>query len=68
MPHLALRWVLSNPAVSVALVGTRTVEELEDNMAVMEWALSGNDMAQIDEAFARYGVDTHPDIVIDPDQ
>ena len=25
MPHLALRWVLSNPAVSVALVGTRTV-------------------------------------------
>ena len=27
MPHLALRWVLSNPAVSVALVGTRTVQE-----------------------------------------
>ena len=68
MPHLALRWVLSNPAVSVALVGTRTVEELEDNMAVLEWALSGNDMAQIDDAFARYGVDTHPDIEIDPEQ
>ena len=59
---------MSNPAVSVALVGTRSVEELEDNLAVMEWALSGNDMAEIDEVFDRYGVDTHPDIVIDPEQ
>ncbi len=66
MPHLALRWVLSNPAVSVALVGTRTVQEVEDNVAGLEWALSGVDMAQIDEVFSRYGVDTHPDIVIDP--
>jgi aryl-alcohol dehydrogenase-like predicted oxidoreductase len=66
MPHLALRWVLSNPAVSVALVGTRTVQEVEDNAAGLEWALSGGEMEQIDEVFARYGVDTHPDIVIDP--
>ena len=66
MPHLALRWVLSNPAVSVALVGTRTVQEVEDNVAGLEWALSAAEMEQIDEVFARYGVDTHPDIVIDP--
>ena len=66
MPHLALRWVLSNPAVSCALVGMRTVQEVEDNVAGLEWALSGADMAQIDDVFARYGVDTHPDIVIDP--
>ena len=66
MPHLALRWVLSNPSVSVALVGTRTAQEVEDNVAGLEWALSGAEMAQIDEVFARYGVDTRPDIVIDP--
>ena len=66
MPHLALRWVLSNPAVSVALVGTRTVREVEDNVAGLEWALSGADMQEIDEVFARYSVDTHPDIIIDP--
>ena len=66
IPHLALRWVLSNPAVSVALVGTRTVQEVEDNVASLEWALSGTEMAEIDEVFARFGVDTHPDIVIDP--
>ena len=68
MLHLALRWVLSNPAVSVALVGTRTVQEVEDNVAGLEWALSSSDMAQIDAVFARYGVDTHPDVVIDPEE
>ena len=54
--------------MSVALVGTRSVEELEDNLAAMEWVLSGKDMADIDEVFARYGLDTQPDMVIDPDE
>ena len=62
MPQLALRWVLSNPAVSVALVGTPNVQELDENLGVLHWALSGEDMRQIDEVFARYGVDTHPAI------
>ena len=65
MPQLALRWVLSNPAVSVALVCTLNTQELEENLGVLDWALSGEDMAQIDEVFARYGVDTHPDISLD---
>lgn len=68
MPQLALRWVLSNPAVSVALVGTRTIREVEDNMGVLDWALSTADLAEIDQVFDRYGVDTSPDIVIDPDE
>ena len=67
MPDLALRWVLSNPAVSVALVGTRTAQEVEANVAGLEWALSGADMERINAVFERYGVDTRPDIVIDPD-
>ena len=66
MPQLALRWVLSNPAVSVALVGTMNVQELEENLGVLDWALSGEDLRQIDEVFARYGVDTHPDMILDP--
>jgi aryl-alcohol dehydrogenase-like predicted oxidoreductase len=68
MPQLALRWVLSNSAVSVALVGTRSVREIEDNMEVLDWALSAVDLAEIDQVFAQYGVDTSPDIVIDPDE
>jgi aryl-alcohol dehydrogenase-like predicted oxidoreductase len=67
MPHLALRWILAHPAVSVALVGTRSVQEVEDNVGVLEWALSGTEMAEIDEVFARYAVDTAPNMPIDPD-
>ena len=66
MAQLALRWVLSHPAVSVALVGTLNVQELEENLGVLHWALSGEDMRQIDEVFARHGVDTHPGIGSNP--
>ena len=62
IPQLALRWVLSNPAVSVALVGTLNVQELEEDLGALDWAVSGEDMRQIDEVFARYGVNTHLDI------
>lgn len=60
--QLALRWVLANPAASVALAGTSTVEESEEDLGALGWALSGDDMRQIDEVFARYGVETNPDI------
>ena len=66
MAQLALRWVMSNPAVSVALVGTLNVHELEENLGVLDWALSGEDMRQIDGVFARYGVDTYPPKNLDP--
>lgn len=66
MPQLALRWVLSHPAVSVALAGTLNTQELEENLGALDWALSGKEMRQIDEVFARHGVDTHPNIGLDP--
>ena len=66
MPQLALRWVLSHTALSVALVGTLNTQESEENLGVLDWALSGEDLRQIDEVLARYGVDTHPAISLDP--
>ena len=60
MPQLALRWVLSHPAISVGLVGTLDTQQLEENVGALDWALSSEDMRQIDEVFARYGVDTNP--------
>lgn len=66
MSPLALRWVLSHPAVSVALVGTENVQELVENLGSIEWEVSGQDLQQIDEVFAKYGVDTHPKISLDP--
>ena len=52
--------------MSIALVGIRTVQEVEDNIAGIGWALSDVEMQHIDEVFDRYGVDTHPNTVIDP--
>ena len=66
MPQLALRWVLSNPAVSVAIPGILNVQQLEDNLGVLDWALSGEDMRQIDEVFARYGVNAYPPAFVNP--
>lgn len=58
--QLALRWVMSHPAISVALVGTLNTQQLEENVGALNWALSGDDLRQIDEVFARYGVNTNP--------
>ena len=66
IPQLALRWALSDPAMSVALVGMLNVQELEENVGVLDWALSGEDIRQIDEVFSRHGVSPYPSMFIDP--
>lgn len=66
MAQLALRWVLANPTVSVALVGITNAAELEENLGALDWALSGEDLREVDEVFARHGVDTRPDLPFEP--
>ena len=51
LPQLALRWAISNPAVSTALVGCRTVAEVEDNVGAIGWSISDADLAEIDAIF-----------------
>jgi aryl-alcohol dehydrogenase-like predicted oxidoreductase len=65
LPQLALRWALSNPVVSTALVGCRTVAEVEDNAGAIGWSISDDDVAEIDAIFSRHGVDTSPDYWIE---
>ena len=45
---LALRWVLDQPGISVALWGARRVEELEPLDDVLGWRLDDDAMAAID--------------------
>ncbi|MFH1084218.1 MAG: aldo/keto reductase [Chloroflexota bacterium] len=59
--QLAIAWVLSHPAVSVALVGMRNTKELDENVAAADWALTPEDKAEIDRIFAEEGVPTHRD-------
>jgi aryl-alcohol dehydrogenase-like predicted oxidoreductase len=65
LPQLALRWATAHPAVSTALVGCRTVAEVEDNDGAVGWSISDADRAEIDAIFARHRVDTTPDYWIE---
>jgi aryl-alcohol dehydrogenase-like predicted oxidoreductase len=60
LPQFALRWTLCNPAISTALVGFRTSEEVSENLGALGWAISSTDMAEIDAILARHGCVTEP--------
>jgi aryl-alcohol dehydrogenase-like predicted oxidoreductase len=60
LPQFALRWTLSNPAISTALVGFRQPTEVEENLGALEWTISAADMAAVDTIFARHGAVTMP--------
>jgi aryl-alcohol dehydrogenase-like predicted oxidoreductase len=61
LPQLALRWTLSNPVISTALVGCRNPGEVDDNVGALGWSISDADMKEIDAIFARHGAVTTPD-------
>jgi aryl-alcohol dehydrogenase-like predicted oxidoreductase len=65
LPQLALRWAISHPAVSTALVGCRSVDEVEDNVGAVGWEISDADLAEIDRIFDRHGIDTTPEFWIE---
>ena len=62
LPQLALRWTLSNPVISTALVGCRNPGEVDDNVGAVGWTISEADMTEIDAIFARHGAITKPEI------
>ncbi|MDP2952417.1 MAG: aldo/keto reductase, partial [Chloroflexota bacterium] len=49
--QLAVAWVLSNPAVSVALTGIRRQEVIEENVGAASWKLTAREKQEIEEAF-----------------
>jgi aryl-alcohol dehydrogenase-like predicted oxidoreductase len=60
LPQFALRWTLGNPVVSTALVGFREPAEVTENLGALGWAISGQDLAEIDGILARHGCVTTP--------
>ena len=61
LPQLALRWTLSNPVISTALVGCRNPREVDDNAGAIGWSITDADMKEIDAVFARHGAITMPE-------
>jgi len=60
--HLALRWVLTNPVVSVGLVGFRNPAEVEASLGALDWSLSLGEISEIDAIYRRHGVDEAPPV------
>jgi aryl-alcohol dehydrogenase-like predicted oxidoreductase len=62
LPQFALRWTLSNPVISTALVGCRNPREVDDNVGALGWSISDEDMKEIEAIFARHGAVTMPQV------
>jgi aryl-alcohol dehydrogenase-like predicted oxidoreductase len=50
--EVALNWVLDGPAVCAPIIGVRTEEQLEANLAAVGWRLEDEQRARLDEASA----------------
>lgn len=49
MAQVALAWLLDRPAVTSLILGARTLEQLEDNLAAAEPRLSEEELARLDK-------------------
>ena len=47
--RLAIAWILANPAVHVAIVGTRNPKHIDDAIAAAELKLDGSAMRTIED-------------------
>jgi aryl-alcohol dehydrogenase (NADP+) len=52
MGRVALNWLRRRPAVTSVLLGCRTTDQLDDNLAALEWDLTDAEMRELDEASA----------------
>ncbi len=49
--QLAIAWVLMQPAMTAAIVGARSVEQLEQNMGGAGWRISDKDIEQLEKGY-----------------
>ncbi|MDR1514999.1 MAG: aldo/keto reductase [Synergistaceae bacterium] len=51
--EVAINWVLAQPGVTTALIGTTKPVNLEKNAKAAEWELSADELAKIDDSFKK---------------
>ncbi len=59
MAQVSLNWLRNRPTVSSVLLGCRTVQQLEDNLAALDWNLGEEEMRRLDQVSAP-GIPTYP--------
>ena len=52
VPQLALNWLLSRPTVSTLVIGARNEEQLRANLATVDFRLTADQIARLDDASA----------------
>lgn len=57
MAQVALSWVTNRPGVTSTILGARTVDQLEDNLASVDCVLDDEEIAQLDEASDLHATD-----------
>jgi aryl-alcohol dehydrogenase-like predicted oxidoreductase len=50
--QVALNWLRAKPAVTAPILGARSVEQLEDNLGCLDWELTEEEVAQLDQVSA----------------
>jgi aryl-alcohol dehydrogenase-like predicted oxidoreductase len=54
VPQVAINWVLSRPSVASVIIGARTEEQLRQNLDVIGWSLTPDQIARLDSASEVY--------------
>lgn len=49
LTQFALAWILANPLITSAIIGPRTMEQLDDNLGAVGWTLTPDDEAAVDQ-------------------
>lgn len=52
VPQVALNWLLQRPTVATVVMGARNEEQLKQNLAASDWALSAEQVKRLDDASA----------------
>jgi len=52
IPQIAINWLLQRPSVSTVIIGVRHAEQLRDNLGAVDWRLTAEQVAKLDEASA----------------
>jgi aryl-alcohol dehydrogenase-like predicted oxidoreductase len=54
LSQLAIAWVLAHPAITVCLVGSKSIHQVEDNVAAANVSLSAEQLQAIEQAMGGY--------------
>ena len=55
MAQVAVNWVLSHPEITVAISGSDTIEQLDDNLGAVGWELDAEELDRLDTVSSAVG-------------